>query len=52
MGNEELMNQFIPDKQLLEESLVGPTIVVEPPQGIVLPPGLKLKSEQDTPHET
>ncbi len=47
MGNEELITQFIPDKQLLEEELAAPTIVVEKPPAFTLPKGLRLASEDD-----
>lgn len=49
MGTEELMNVFIPDKQLLEEALAAPTIVVEPPPPIVLPQGMHLKQPLQNP---
>lgn len=47
MGNEEIMNAFIPDKQLLEEELAAPTIVVEPPPPIVLPKGMHLSDDSE-----
>lgn len=45
MGNEELMTQFMPDAQLLDEAKNIPhSVYVEPPAGVPLPAGVTLIS--------